>query len=252
MTDDRKDRYLYRIPESARRVRDMPESMRPREEMERVGVSNVKEDVLLAIVLRSGVHGTNVIDMARGILAHYGSLTAIASSSVSELASIKGVGRVKAQILMAAIEMGRRLSQESLPKRYRIGSPEDAARLLRESVRTVDKEIFWVLHLDAKNCLKGRPEDITHGVLDASLVHPREVFREAIRSATAAVVVAHNHPSADLTPSAEDVRITKQLIEAGRILDISVLDHVIVGRPCAERPGGFLSMREEGLVNFGS
>ena len=145
---------------------------------------------------------------------------------------------------------GRSLHEEALPKRVVVRTPEDAARLLQPVARGLETEVFWILHLDAKNGLKGQPHEVTRGLLDASLVHPREVFKEAIREGIAAVVVAHNHPSGDSTPSAEDVRITKQLIEAGRILDIRVLDHVILGKPTGMGDKGFTSMREQGILDF--
>jgi len=240
----------YVIEGAAYRVCDMPARMRPREEMERLGSQHVSEDVLLAIILRSGVRGANVVDVARHLLTRYGSLTGIASVSVKELASERGMGMVKAQVLLAALELARRLAEERTPQRCRIRTPEDAAQLLRDKVRTLDNEIFWVILLDSKNFLKGGVIEITRGLLDANLVHPREVFREAIRGATAAVVLAHNHPSGDPTPSAEDIRITKQLVEAGRIVDIKVLDHVIVGKRTVGGNRDFLSMRESGIVEF--
>jgi len=233
------------------RVRDLPERLRPREAMTRVGVSNVSDDVLLAVLLRSGVRGANVVDLAQSLLRTYTSLTALSTASVSELCGIRGMGQVKAQVLAAAFELARRLAEEATPERPRIRSPADAAKLLKDRVRPLEHEVFWVFLLDAKNRLKTPPIDISRGLLDASLVHPREVFREAIRSATAAVVLAHNHPSGDPTPSAEDVRITRQLVEAGRVVDIRVLDHVVIGRP--GMGGGlreFVSLRENGLVEF--
>lgn len=243
------DQTTYHIAESALRVRDMPERIRPREEMERLGVENVSDDVLLAIILRSGTKGVNVVNLSRGLLRHFGSLTGLAGASLDELKHFKGMGEVKAQTLMAALQIGRNLSEESLPERFRVRSPEDAVRLLKERVRTLDSEVFWSLHLDARNYLKKAPVEVTRGLLDASLVHPREVFRDAVRSATAAIVVAHNHPSGDPAPSAEDIRITRQLVDAGKIVDIKVLDHVIIGKPSAgERY--FLSLREEGVVDF--
>jgi DNA repair protein RadC len=240
----------YVIDPGAWRVRDMPERMRPREAMERLGVENVPDDILLAVILRSGVQGVNVLDLARRLLREYGSLTALAASSIDELASKRGVGRVKAQVLMAAFQLAKRLSEETTPKRCLVRSPQDAVRLLRDRARALDKEVFWVLQLDAKNLLKGQPVEITRGLLDASLVHPREVFRDAIRSATAAIVLVHNHPSGDCVPSAEDIRITKQLIEAGKIIDIKVMDHVILGKSTDQSGKDFLSMREEGLADF--
>jgi DNA repair protein RadC len=119
-----------------------------------------------------------------------------------------------------------------------------------DEARVLDTEHFWVLHLNAKNQLRARPLCVTRGLLDASLVHPREVFRSAISGATAAVVLAHNHPSGDPQPSAEDIRITRQMVEAGRIIDIKVLDHVVIGRPGGGRDQAFVSLREAGLVSF--
>jgi DNA repair protein RadC len=240
----------YVIESGALRVRDMPERLRPREEMARLGVRNVGDDVLLAVILRSGMQGKNVLTLARQLLEEFGSLTALAMASEDELMRVGGMGDVKAKTLQAALDIGRRLTQEAAPPRVRVVTPEDAARLLREEVRALDREVFWVLVMDAKNRLKGRPVDVTQGLLDASLVHPREVFQEAIRSGAAAVVLVHNHPSGDATPSAEDVRVTRQLIEAGRIVDIKVLDHVILGKPPADGGKDFLSMREQGIVPF--
>jgi len=241
----------YVIQPNAWRVRDIPERLRPREEMARVGAGNVADDVLVSVLLRSGIRGVNVVDLSRSLIKKYGSFAGLAGASVEELAEEKGMGPVKAQVLMAALEIARRYSQEAAPKRPRIRTPEDAVRLLRDEVRALDKEVFWTLLLDAKNFLKTKPAEVSSGLLDASLVHPREVFQEAIKLGAAAVVLAHNHPSGEPTPSAEDVRITKQLVEAGRIVDIKVLDHVILGKPGLQGVPEFLSMREQGIVSFG-
>jgi DNA repair protein RadC len=242
----------YVISQESWQVRDIPVRLRPREELDRLGVENVSEDVLLSVVLRSGAHGRNVVELARQLLMDYGSLTAMAKSSVDELSSsrYKGMGRVKAQVLMAALELGRRMNEEGMPQKRVVKTPEDVAGILGDRVRTLDTEIFWVLRLDSKNNLKGEPVDVTKGLLDASLVHPREVFREAIRSATAGVVLAHNHPSGDPTPSMDDIRITKQMVEAGQIVDIKVLDHVILGSPGENGSSKYVSMREDGIVRF--
>ena len=232
------------------RVKDVPERLRPREEIERLGVEHVSDAVLVAVILRSGVAGMNVIELASHLIRRYGSLTALAKAPVHELAGIRGVGRVKGQVLKAALELGRRLTQETMPRRAAIRSPGEAAEILREEARTLDRESFWIMMLDAKNRLKARPQDVTNGLLDASLVHPREVFREAIRCASAAVIVAHNHPSGDPSPSAEDVRITRQLVQAGRVIGIPVLDHVILGARAGGGGAEFFSMREAGVVEF--
>jgi DNA repair protein RadC len=174
----------------------------------------------------------------------------MAETSVSDLAQVDGISTVKAQILKAALELGRRVGTETTAARIKISTPGDVYALLRHRAVTLGREVFWVLLLDAKNALKCQPIDVTAGILDASLVHPREVFREAVRSAAAAVVLAHNHPSGDPAPSAEDLRITRQLVEAGGVVDIKVLDHVIVGRCGTPHPDGYLSLREAGLVKF--
>ncbi|OGV69716.1 MAG: hypothetical protein A2283_17180 [Lentisphaerae bacterium RIFOXYA12_FULL_48_11] len=228
----------------------MPAQLRPREEIERRGISHVSDDVLLAVILRSGVRGRSVVELSRYLLTRYGSLTGIASTSIDELSQQRGIGKVKGQVLLAAFELAKRFAEERAPRRLRVRTPEDAAGLLREKVKSLDHEVFWVLLLDSKNYLKGCPVEVTKGLLDASLVHPREVFREAIRGATAAVVLVHNHPSGDPAPSAEDLRITKQLVEAGRIVDIKVLDHIVLGKSTENGSKDFVSLRESGAVEF--
>ena len=241
----------YCCRESECRVSDLPLRMQPREAVAQFGVEHVSDDVLLALLLRTGFKGVNVVDLSKGILRRYASLSAIAEASVADLSLIKGVGPVKAQMLKAALELGRRLGMEMQPARMKIATPVDVFTLLRHHALTLGREMFWVLLLNAKNVLMCQPVDVTAGILDASLVHPREVFREAIRSSAAAVVLAHNHPSGDPSPSSEDLKITRQLIEAGRIVDIKVLDHVILGRSGATHKDGYLSLRESGLVEFG-
>lgn len=237
----------YEIVGTGARVADIPVRLRPREEIDRRGIRNVSDDVLLAVILRSGAQGRNVVDLARGLVTRYGSLTELSGAPIEELVQERGLGKVKAQVLAAALELGRRLSEEAAPERPAIRTPEDVYRTLKHRIKGCEQEMFWVLLLDAKNRIKSRAVPITNGLLDASLVHPREVFREAIRSAVAAVVLAHNHPSGDPVPSAEDIRITRQLVEAGRVIDIKVLDHVVMGGLGA-RP--FCSMREEGILEF--
>ncbi|OVE74072.1 hypothetical protein BVX94_01660 [bacterium B17] len=233
------------------RVRDIPERMRPREELDRLGVGNVSDDLLLAIILRSGVPGMNVVEISRALMTHYGSFTAMSRASIEELSGIiRGMGPVKAQVLASALEIARRLGEERVPASPSVRTPLDVQRIMMGRIRPLEKEIFWTLRLDARNRMKGEPVEVTKGLLDASLVHPREVFREAIRSAAAAVVLVHNHPSGDPSPSAEDIRITKQMVEAGRIVDIKVLDHVIVGADNGSGNSPFVSLREEGVVKF--
>lgn len=243
------DRVCYRVC-------DLPARMRPREAIDRQGVEQVSDVALLAILLRSGAAGMNVIDLAETILRHYGSLTALARASVDELKSnrqFKGLGKVKAQALKAALELARRMADESKDERgVYVRSPEDAASVLRASAKVLDHERFWTLFLDSKNRIKGGAQEVSKGILDASLVHPREVFKPAVLSGCAALVLVHNHPSGDPTPSAEDIRITRQMVQAGQVMGIKVLDHVVLGRLAARGGRDYMSMREAGIVEFGN
>jgi len=244
------DAAAYPVP--GPRVHDIPAERRPRERFDQVGAEHVEVQVLLAIILRSGVKGMSVVSLADQLMAKYGSLSRIAQQSVSELAGFKGMGRVKAQVLKAALELAQRMNAETTDKHAAIRKPEEAARILRPKVHALDREVFWVLLLDAKNRLKQPPQPITSGLADASLVHAREVFKEAIRSASVSVILAHNHPSGDPTPSEEDLTITRQLVEAGHLIGINVLDHVILGQRATDGDNDFASIRELGLVEFGS
>lgn len=245
MADD-----IYRINPSYYRVADVPASERPRELLDKYGAASVPAEVLLAVILRSGVRGSNVIEIAKELIRHYGSLTELAKADVDQLAAIRGMGKIKAQVLKSSFELARRLADEKSETMVSIQTPEDAVSFLREEARLLDKERFWVLFLDGKNRLKGRPRVISEGILNASLVHPREVFRGAITGSSAAVIIAHNHPSGDPAPSSEDIKLTRQLVDAGKILGIQVLDHIIVGRKGMRGEKGFLSMREEQIVSF--
>lgn len=238
----------------AYRVCDMPVRLRPREAIERQGIEHVSDVALLAVLLRSGSAGMNVVALAEEILRHYGNLTALARAPEAELAGnkrFKGLGKVKAQTLKAALELARRLSDESRDEgECFVRSPSDAAAILREAARVLDHERFWTIHLDSRNRVKGQPQEVSKGILDASLVHPREVFKPAIQTGCAALVLVHNHPSGDPTPSAEDVRITRQIVQAGHIVGIKVLDHVVLGNVGASREKDYISLREAGMVEF--
>jgi len=230
-------------------MRGLPKTMQPREIFEKRGEEALTDQQLLALLLRSGTQGTNALSVAEQMLVRYKTLTRLAACSVKDLCTFPGVGMVKAQILKATFELARRVERET-PDRPVLRSPAAAVKVLRGHARGKTQEIFWVLLLDVKYRLQREPFEVSKGILDASLVHPREVFREAIRSSSSAIVLAHNHPSGDTTPSPEDRRITKSLVEAGKIVDIDVLDHVILGQPSEDNPDGYLSLRESGLVEF--
>lgn len=233
-------------------VRELPTEMRPREEFLRRGAAHVSDEVLLAILLRSGLPGKNVIDLARELLVNFKGLGPLSRATFEEIQAKKlsGLGPVKAMEIAAALELGRRAAgQTPTAEPPVIRDPASVAQLIQPLAHALRQEALWVLLLDSKNRLIGRPLEVTRGLLDSSAVPPREIFGHAVRHGAAAVVLAHNHPSGDPTPSAEDVRVTRQLIEAARLLDIRIIDHIIVGQPTESRPG-HTSLRELSLVNF--
>lgn len=245
-------KVLAAYPISPRRIKDIPEDQRPRETFDRDGAEQVSDRVLLAILVRNGIPGHSAVDIADALLNRFGSLPALAREPVAEIARVPGLGKVKAQIIKSALELGRRLPAATVPERVEVRVPADAAGLIRSLSSSLEVEEFWVILLDTKYRLRRPPLSISRGILDACLVHPREVFKEAVRACAAAVVLVHNHPSGDSTPSREDIKLTRQLIEVGRIMDIEVLDHVIVGEISLRNPSGFTSLRESGLVSFTS
>jgi DNA repair protein RadC len=236
---------------SLSRIKDAPSRQQPRELFDRLGAEHVSDDVLIALLLRSGTRNLNVADLAKYMLSEYGSLTELSKASVDELIErAPGIGRVKAQIVKAALELAKRLAEEKTQSLPVVRTPDEAAAVLREQMRSREEESFWILMLDTKNGLRRPPREVSRGILDASLVHPREVFKEAIRCNSAAIILAHNHPSGDPTPSTEDIQITKKLVEAGELIEIAVLDHIILGRSHHQRDPDFVSLRETGLVTF--
>ncbi len=210
-------------------VRDLPEEDRPREKLLRYGVSALSDTELLAILLRTGTASNSVLHLAEEVLAQYRDkgLAAIMYTSPREIAEIHGIGMAKASTIVAAVELGRRLSERAARTIKKIDGPEDVARYVIPSLRFEQKEHFLVMLLDIRNQVIGL-STISIGSLTASIAHPREVFIEAIRCSAAGVILIHNHPSGDPTPSGEDIKLTKQMVQAGAIMGIPVLDHVIV------------------------
>lgn len=205
------------------------------------GAEALSHAELLAILLRTGTRSESAIMIAQRILAQSGGLRGLADSGVEELVEIKGVGPAKAVQLRAAIELGRRMVASRLSESVVIRSPRDAAELLTEQLRYLQKEHFVCLFLNTKNVVIAQ-ETLSIGSLNASIVHPREVFRAAIKYSSASIVCAHNHPSGDPAPSPEDIAITKRLVESGQIVGIDVLDHIVVG------DGRFVSLKEQGFM----
>ena len=220
-------------------VRDLPEEERPREKLIRQGAASLSDTELLAILLRTGTSSVSVLHLAEEVLAKYQDkgLVSIMNISPQEIASVHGVGLAKAATIVAAVELGRRLSTRAAQKQEKIEGPEDVARYASPLLRFEQKEHFLVMLLDVRNRVLAMPT-VSIGSLTASVAHPREIFREAIRYSAANMILIHNHPSGDPTPSREDVQITKQMMKAGEIMGIPVLDHIIIAGD------GFLSLKE--------
>lgn len=230
------------------RLRSMAVGERPQERLERHGAAALSDTELLALVLRKGTRGHDVMTLAERMLAAAGSVGALLTWRDADFRQLRGVGRVKALQLVAVMELARRAlahDQTTLPL---LQSAEAIAAYCQPFVRGLEVEKFWVLCLNRKNRLIRRVE-VTSGTAGSTLVHPREVFREAIRLGASAVVCVHNHPSGDPAPSAADIRVTRQLREASSAVDIELLDHVIVGQRTADATGlGHYSFRAAGLL----
>ena len=225
-------------------VRDLPADERPREKLIQEGAARLSNAELLAILLRTGTKESSVLGVAEQVLARFKDLglAAMMGMSVPELSGIKGVGAAKAATILAAVELGRRLSQKAAEKVEIVHGPEDAAHYAMPRYRFEKKEHFAVMLLNTKNHILGL-SDISVGSLSASVVHPREVFRAALRYAAAAMILFHNHPSGDPSPSKEDIQVTHRLVKAGQVMDIPVLDHIILG------DNRFLSLKEKGMLS---
>lgn len=222
-------------------MKDMPEEGRPRERLLKHGSAALSVFELLAIILRTGSKKKTAIDVAYQLLNSLGGLRGLVAASVDELAQVDGVGAVKAAEIKAAIELGARAVTFEPQDQMHVGKASDIAAMLMADMRHLDREHFKTVLLNAKHRVLG-VADVSVGCLTSSLVHPREVFKEAIRRSSAAVVLVHNHPSGDPSPSREDILVTERLVRAGEILGIQVLDHVILG------DSAFVSLREKGLV----
>ncbi|MFT5194213.1 MAG: DNA repair protein RadC [Cellvibrionaceae bacterium] len=221
-------------------IRDMPLAERPRERLERVGSSAVSTSELLAIILRTGSSGEHVVRLAERILFHFGDLRKIEQATIAELCQVKGIGPAKAVEIKAAIELGRRAKLAGVPDKPRITTPADAANLVMSEMGILEQEHLRVMLLDTRNNVL-KLATIYIGSLNAAVVRVGEVFRAAIRENAAAIIVIHNHPSGDPSPSNEDVKVTAEIVKAGKLLDIQVLDHLVIGN------NKFVSMRERGL-----
>lgn len=225
------------------RVSEWPEGEQPREKLWRLGPEQLSEAELIAILLRIGVPGQDVVSLSVSLLAKYGGLAAVAGKSSAELSEFRGLGTAKAATLKAAFELGRRaLLADSAGEPRQIRSAQDVASLLTFKLRGLKQEELHVVLLSTRNHVLGTRR-VYIGNINSSQVRPAEAFRDAIRENAGCIVVAHNHPSGDPTPSGDDIRVTRDLVAAGRLLDIDVLDHLVIG----DQQHGFVSLRERKL-----
>jgi DNA repair protein RadC len=227
------------------KIREMPQQERPREKLAAHGASALTDPELIAILLRTGVTGKNVVDVARELLSVYGSLRELSRCSVDELSKIRGVGPAKALHLVAAFGLGQRLAHETLSKQ-KIDSPELVNELVGAEMRMLRKESLRVILLDTRYRLI-RTQEVSLGSGNESIAHPREVFHPAVVSSAYAVIVVHNHPSGDASPSQADHSLTRRLAEAAELMQIKLLDHIIIGAPGDDHPGYF-SFKEAGVL----
>jgi DNA repair protein RadC len=220
-------------------LKDLPPEERPRERLVKYGEHALSIQELLQIILRSGTSGESVALLAQKLLAHFGNLEKIKEASIEELMSIKGIGLTKATQIKAALELGRRAELTIETHKRKILSPEDVFKLMKSKLKDYSKEHFYIIALTTRNTVIC---EISIGTLNSSLVHPREVFNEAIRHKASSIILIHNHPSNDPTPSKDDIEITIRLIESGKILDIEVIDHIIITK------NNYFSFKERKLI----
>ncbi|HOF45142.1 MAG TPA: DNA repair protein RadC [bacterium] len=221
-------------------IHDLPKDERPRERLVKFGEQALSAQELLQLILGRGVAGESVAVTAQKLLAQFGSLQKLAEASIEELSSIKGIGLAKAAQIKAAFEIGRRLStQAPTYKSKELTDPEKVYRLIKSKLKDYYKEHFYIIALNSRNYSIA---EVSVGSLNASVVHPREVFAEAIKNKAVSVVFAHNHPSGDPEPSEDDLVLTKRLVESGKILGIEVADHIIVAKD------DFFSFKNKGLI----
>ena len=221
-------------------IKELPSSERPRERLLEYGVGALSTAELLAIILRTGTKDENVILLSQRILARFGNLAGMVQASAAEMSREHGLGPAKVAQLKAALELGRRMLVESPDERAQIRSPADAANLVMTEMGLLEQEQLRVMLLDTKNRVLAT-KTVYKGSLNTSLIRVGELFREAIRANCASLIVLHNHPSGDPTPSPEDVAVTRQIVDAGKLLDVDVLDHLVIGRQ------RFVSLKERGL-----
>jgi DNA repair protein RadC len=222
-------------------IRDFPEDERPRERFMKNGPQSLSNHELIAILLRTGTKEESVLQLSNRLLTQFEGLRLLKSATLQEMTEIKGIGQTKAIQILAAVELGRRVSNLAFDERYVIRSPEDGAKYMMNDMRFLTQEHFVCLYLNTKNQVIHK-QTIFIGSLNATIVHPREVYREALKRSAASIICLHNHPSGDPAPSREDIEVTKRLAECGKIIGVDLLDHLIIGE------NKFVSLKEKGYL----
>jgi DNA repair protein RadC len=228
------------------RIKDLPANERPRERLAELGAHALRDAELIAILLRTGTKGRSAVQIAEELIQQFKSLNALARATKEDLIKIKGIGRDKAIALISAFALASRMAQELQGEAPLLDTPQRVADYLRDENRGYNVEHFQAVLLNSRRKLI-KIEKISDGLVDSLLVHPREVFRGAIAANATTLVLVHNHPSGDPTPSESDIRVTRDLIRAGQLLKIEVADHIILGHCTAANSKGYFSMREMGL-----
>lgn len=222
-------------------IRDYPKEERPRERFLQDGPQSLSNQELLALLLRTGSREESVLQLSGRLINSFKGLRLLKEASVEELTVINGIGEAKAIQILASVELGRRINNLNDQDRYVIRSPEDGANYCMEEMRFLSQEHFVCLYLNTKNQVLQKTT-VFIGSLNASIVHPREVFKEAFKRSAASIICLHNHPSGDPSPSREDIEVTKRLVECGKIIGIEVLDHIIIGEH------KYVSLKEKGYL----
>jgi DNA repair protein RadC len=223
------------------RIMDMPQNERPQERLLRYGADNLSNSELLAVILRTGTRNENVINLSQRIITAFNGINGLLEASQEDLMKISGIKEAKASQILSMAEMAKRFQTYRSGDSYKINSPADAADLIMVELREFKQEILKVLLLNTKNVVIGI-HNASMGSLNSSIVHPREIYKEAIRKSAASIIMVHNHPSGDPSPSSEDIAATTRIKEVGKIVGIELLDHVIVG------DGKYISLREKNLL----
>ncbi|MFZ2257710.1 MAG: DNA repair protein RadC [Clostridiaceae bacterium] len=222
------------------RVRDLPFQERPQERLEKYGAAALSNSELLAVILRTGNSKTGILNLTAKLLNTFGGLNGVMEADFHELSAMNGIKAVKATQILAVSELAKRYQSFRSGDEYRISTPQDVADLVMNEMRDLKKEILKVLILNTKNIVTGTI-DASVGTLSSSIVHPRDIYRDAIRRSAASIILVHNHPSGDPTPSGDDINSTRRVKEAGKIIGIELLDHIIIGE------GKFVSLKEKGF-----